>query len=312
MPSGPTGIDAIVELEHHFSMADDSEAFWALQTGTLYRYVQQGLDGPDRVMYQDTVASLIRRFGIWWSPSIYSVFPTLVPWAVRDRSCRYDQGPENWGSPRADGRLRDDNSIIKKLPLTLTVAAPAGHPYAGRKPWRGFTACHVWRDIASDAVAGESEMLYSFLPNLVWLPRPLAPLTDSESSFAQTLLKLLSRKMFEAIPVAAELGPYIEKAWSMLPSGPPTVPDGYLSPQGLPTFTASLHYLSRRLNYNRRVADGVAALLEGRSSQRKIICSRYTTGLPLLGPGVLSELVVDLRRYDAAVAAALHQVPRAT
>jgi hypothetical protein len=159
-------------------------------------------------------------------------------------------------------------------------------------------------------VAGERATLYSFLPNLVWLPRPLAPLTDIENSFAQTLLKRLSRSIFESVPLSGTLSAYAEAAWSLLPRPTDSVPDQFLSTDGLPTFTAPSRYLSRRLAYNMRVAEGVVALLEGRPLRRKVICSRYTMGLPDLGPEVLLELANDLQSYDAAVASALDGVPR--
>ena len=106
----------------------------------------------------------------------------------RDRSARHDNGPEMWRAPRSDGYLRDDNSIIKKLPRPLAVDSPVGHPYSKRRAWRGFMACHLWSDLPDGALAGADPWLYSFPPNLVWLHMPIARLSDIRGGAIQMLL----------------------------------------------------------------------------------------------------------------------------
>jgi hypothetical protein len=298
-------IDGRVELQRTLSDSFAATGFAAVPERELYRALQAGLDGSDRESYEPLVARLIREVGIWWSPNAYALFPILVPWAVRDRSCRYDAGPEAWGSPRADGYLRDDNSIIKKLPLSAHVAAPASHAYASRKPWRGFTACHVWRDLPDGVVAGEDAWLYSFLPNLVWLPTPIAPLTDRQGSFVQQLLQHISIRMFSREAVAQPLAAYADVAWAKLPAPPRSIPDELVRPDGLACFEPSAQFFRRRLSYNRRLTTGVAAIAEGRRPDKKIICSRYTTGLPELPMATLSEFSSLLRAYDDAVASSI-------
>src|SRR4051794_34513191 len=216
------GIDATValaatlgELSHSSQLAAN-----APNGAGLYKYLSAGLRGSSRSAYEQLVVELFSRLSVWWHPALYAVMPVMTPWCVRDRSCRYDQGPESWGAPREDGYLRDDNSIIKKLPLPLTVSAPDGHPYAGRKPWRGFTACHVWRELPGGGVAGEDPWLYSFMPNLVWLPSWIAPLTDRHESHVQELLQRTSLALFRSTPVEPQLTSYAEKAWGSLVAPP--------------------------------------------------------------------------------------------
>ncbi len=167
-----SGIDATVELVAELNRLSESSAVAeaAPRSKALYLYLANGMLGTDDEEFIDLVSELFVRLGIWWSAAAYGRLPIITPWCVRDRACRYDQGPESWGSPRSDAYLRDDNSIIKKLPLSTRVAATADHPYNGRKPWRGFTACHIWRDLPGGTLAGEEPWLYSFIPNLVWLP----------------------------------------------------------------------------------------------------------------------------------------------
>src|SRR5690242_552265 len=114
------GIDGTVELAAALSGDDVLTQLADIPAAHLYKHLQAELSGIAPVQAQRCVATLVRRLGIWWSSAAYAAFPVIVPWSIRDRSCRYDAGPEAWGSARADGLLRDDNSIIKKLPLSLT------------------------------------------------------------------------------------------------------------------------------------------------------------------------------------------------
>jgi hypothetical protein len=162
-----TGIDATVELVAELDRLCESQPLAVEAPGgkELYRYLFDGLSprAPVGAVLPDDFAALtghlLARLGIWWSPAAYWRLPIMTPWCVRDRSCRYDHGPESWGAPREGGYLRDDNSIIKKLAVAVSLTAPSGHPYAGRKPWRGFTACHIWRELPHGSVAGEDPWL---------------------------------------------------------------------------------------------------------------------------------------------------------
>jgi hypothetical protein len=269
-----------------------------------YRLLQQHLEAADPVA-QDLVEALIRRLGVWWSPSLYVVMPVLTPWCVRDRSCRYDQGPEAWGAPRSDGFLRDDNSIIKKLPLPLRISAPLGHPYLGRKPHRGFTACHIWRDLPDGSAGGEDPWLYSFLPNLVWLPRALAPLSDRQGSWVQQTLQAMSRGLFRGVPVHPDVAPVAVDAWRRLdPSGGRS--DGDTA--DLARFSADAKFVQRRIKYIDSFVMGAEEVLDGRPVSRKIVCSRYTAELPGLHPQDVAAFRETLLAYRGAVGRAASEL----
>jgi len=140
-----SGIDATVEL---VAELDRLSSRWPVAASAprgkeLYRYLAAGLSAqgqlgaPQRDDFATLTERLLVRLGIWWSPAAYRRLPMMTPWCVRDRSCRYDQGPESWGAPREDGYLRDDNSIIKKLPLPVAVSAPADSPLLGPEAMEG-------------------------------------------------------------------------------------------------------------------------------------------------------------------------------
>jgi hypothetical protein len=275
----------------------DATAEHAPRSSQIYAYLSRGMasEGPD-VQYGRLTETLIAGLSIWWSVWTYQHLPILVPWAIRDRAARYDQGPESWGAPRDDGYFRDDNSIIKKLPLPLTVAAPMGHPYRGRRPWRGFTACHIWRDLPAGRVGGADPFLYSFIPNLVWLPSPLAPLTDRQDSNVQQVLQRTSRLLYQ------ESGPhhlqqYTDYAWRHLPAPP----KGHALETGaLATFEGDLAFVRRRLEYIDRVAAGADAAARSGAIPTKLISSRYTEGLPRLQSQTLEQFRDVLRAYSLA------------
>ena len=300
------GIDGNVEVEAALNrLSSTSEiAAHAPRATALYRYLQQGMLGGGRfgnpTDYLAFATALIQDLGIWWPPSLYAELPVLVPWAVRDRSARYDMGPEMWSAPRADGYLRDDNSIIKKLPLPLRVRAGAGHPYAERKPWRGFVACHLWRDLPDGSVAGTSPWLYSFVPNLVWLPMPIARLSDLECGPIQYLLQRTSLAVYREVVPLASVEPYTANAWARLPQPPP---GPMLDLANLNYFMADDAFVERRIAYIDQFLYGAESVLATGTLKRKLLSTRYTEGFPKLAPAAIQKFAYDLAAYRAAVRA---------
>lgn len=301
-----SGIDATVELVAELDRLSEFQrvAAEAPRSKALYRYLADGMAPQGRLgagsqeAFAALTQHLLTRLGIWWSPSAYRRLPVMTPWCVRDRACRYDQGPESWGAPREDGFLRDDNSIIKKLPLPVLVAAPAGHPYVGQKPWRGFTACHIWRELPCGGVAGENPWLYSFMPNLVWLPSWIAPLTDRHESHVQELLQRTSLALFRDVAVEPGLAGYAENAWRRLPvpSAGASLPLGDLT-----YFEPEVPFFRRRVRYLDQFIAGCDSLKRDGYLSGKLICSRYTEGLPLLPLDVVGRFGSVMKAYrDAA------------
>lgn len=253
----------------------------------LYRFLADGLAREDSESTPDSpftwlTEELIVRLGVWWSPSGYAKLPTMTPWCIRDRSARYDQGPESWGAPRSDGYFRDDNSIIKKLPLPLRIMAIPDHRYLGRplKGGRGFTACHIWRLLSDGSIAGTDPWLYSFMPNIVWVPKPMAPITDQAGSpHIQRLLKRTSIAIYRGVAPTSATASYIERAWSRL-DGPAS---GRILPiHRLSYFDVDDAFVNRRLKYLDKFAGAAEWVLENGVPPSYTVNRRYTAGLPLL------------------------------
>lgn len=301
--SNTRGIDANVELGRLLDQlsADSPLAARAPRGKGLYKYLAAGLaaQGYEGAYWQLT-ETLLTRLSVWWSAWGYEQVPVMVPWAIRDRSARYDQGPESWGAPRADGYFRDDNSIIKKLALPLTVIAPVGHPFAGQKPWRGFTACHIWRTLPGGTVAGEDPFLYSFMPNLVWLPTAIAPLSDRQESHVQRVLQRTSLLLYRGAGLPS-LRKYTDHAKNLLV--PP--PDGLaLDLTRLAMFSADASFKARRVAYLDKFIAGADSVVRTGVLPGKLISSRYTAGLPLLERSAVALFRDTLSEYRDALTGA--------
>ena len=294
------GVDGAVELVAYLDRRSNSSsvALNAPRSSGLYRYLSEGMSsGPDSEEFSRLTMDLIQDLGVWWSPDVYAALPVIVPWCIRDRTCRYDQGPESWGSPRSDGYLRDDNSIIKKLPLSLIINGPEGSPYRGQKPWRGFTACHIWRDLPGGDLAGADPWLYSFVPNLIWLPSWLAPLTDRQGSEVQAVLQRTSDALFRDMQIPELVSSYVETAWNKLPS--PSAGTAFVVSR-LNAFEPVPSFFARRLTYLDNFVNGCDEVLSGRSLSRKLICTRYTDGLPALDHDAIRQFRHAMNDYRRA------------
>jgi hypothetical protein len=258
-------------------------------------------------LFQMLAARLITSLGIWFSPSLYSTFPILVPFAVRDPHARGNKTrdlPDQWGSPNKDGLFRDDNSLVKNSPRSLIVKSDGNHLYDGRRLGNGFVACHVWRGSARHGLATRHPLTYSFVPNLVWLPEQVANLTDRPGSFAQTFLQALSLKIYGDILVPRSLRMIVKAAWERLPR-PHTLPPRQALPDvnGLNFFQPTARFIERRKDTLLTIIHALDARVSGSEPRSKIVSSRYTVGLRRMPVRTAKELRCGLVDYARAVRA---------
>lgn len=160
---------------------------------------------------------LVKRYAVWIPIDVYRKSPWIAPYARRCTRIREDErvgGEERdmWGFPDKRGYFTDDNSLIKQIHKGKRVL-PAGGPYGEMKLSSGMICCHVW------AGTTKNPLLFSFVPNLVWLPKSLAPLSDNHESDAphpaHEYLKGISVSRFSTELV--EVGtPRVARAWSEL------------------------------------------------------------------------------------------------
>ena len=262
----------------------------------IYRFLRD-LFTETEGQYGEVPRALLAATGVWFPPAVYETHPVLAPHVVRDPKCRGGKGhPDEWGSPDSAGFLRDDNSLIKGMPKSLSIIAPAQKHLNGRRMATEFVAAHVWRQCTDGGpLASRRPLLNSFVPNLVWLPSQIAKLTDVEGSLVQRTLQEMSWSLYRNAPVEDHLSDAVKEAWGLLPqpSGPAVGHDidqwNYFVPT--PAFFTTR---TRRIQ---TVVDAIDAVLSGGQPSGKVVTSRYTDGLPTVSPPTLIELRAFLARF---------------
>jgi hypothetical protein len=242
---------------------------------------------------------LILRTAIWLSPDVYRRWPVLLPWVVR-ADCRKNIGknrPERWGSPNDDGYFQDDNSMVKGLVKPLEVDGPKGSYVAGKRIGRGWVASHIWRKITPERIANTYPMLNTFVPNLVWLPRQIAKLSDQEGGAVQQTLQAMSRVIYEHAEVETHLAPVVQEAWRMLPPAKVAVD---VPTAELNWFPGTDDFVQARKQATLKVIEALRQVEAGEPITPWRICHRYIEELPKRAPDSRRLLIDDLLRYTNA------------
>lgn len=185
---------------------------------------ERGITDLD-ALSDDEVVELALRYAVWIPVDTYVRAPWLAPYAVRKIRIRTDdrapgEKRDLWGMPDEAGYFTDDNSLIKAVFKNRAVR-PASSPYESGRFRKGMVCCHVWAGTTTDP------LLFSFVPNLVWMPRSLAPYSDNHHSGAphlvhDTLKWVAADRYRSAMPeVAADR---VIAAWNRLAPVTGTVP----------------------------------------------------------------------------------------
>lgn len=276
----------------------------------LYRYLHHELREHDVWMYQALAARLVADLGIWFSPKIYDCMPILLPHVIRDEGARGRKGSkESWGAPNAQGYVRDDNSLIKELPKSLVIDAPAHRHYKGKKIGRagGWVASHVWRQRNDGSSTNKHWATNSFIANLVWLPEEVSKLTDHEGSFVQRYTQALAHKIYASRTPHGALAKFARLAWGALDL--PTEQE--IPPQSLPSldelnfFMPSDRWMVFRRNKLRQMLEVLQLTAEGKRPTGRVSPTRWVRGLKRLEPAATRKLRTELALYVAAIDAAL-------
>lgn len=272
----------------------------------LYAFLQKDLQKTDIALFEMLVTRLVVSLGVWLHPAAYRALPVLVPYAIRDnksRGLRGDPSTDEWGAPTAEGYLRDDNSLVKELPTSLVISAPKTQYYDGAKIKKGFVAAHVWTSTVENKPAREDARTYSFIPNLVWLPREIAKLTDREG-FAKTYLQALSAKIYRDFAMGWGTSLFANDSWAQLEI-PLSIPAQALpDPRHLNFFLPTAKWLQTRHNKIEEVLGAVRTVAAGGDpGERRVITARYGRGLRELRAEHLNEITRWLTQYRNALPA---------
>ena len=185
----------------------------------LYHYLQKDMRKSEFPLYLQMVMKLVTDLGIWIHPDDYKRLPISVPYAVRDPMLTTKvRAP--WGTPQIEtGLMRDDNSIIKAIVKgkKKTMSSSVVSRYNGGYLGNNFVASHVWREIGTEErLSNRDHRLFSFIPNLVWLPKEVSKFTDREGSIIQSMIQQISMKIYRKIPVSESMSRFTEESWGIL------------------------------------------------------------------------------------------------
>lgn len=173
----------------------------------------------------ELACEIVAQVGIWISPRLFQRLPILLPHVVRDATARGRSSPdgEQWASPNASGYLRDDNSLVKEAVKSLRIEAPTSS-YDGMCIGQGWVAAHVWQFTADGTRATLDATTNSFVPNVVWLPRALARLSDVQGSRFQAQLIWIARHLYGDVRFCPRLARIVDATWAKLPVPQATEP----------------------------------------------------------------------------------------
>ena len=264
----------------------------------LYHFIQKRLMQRDPKLAKTFIKHAINALSIWFHPTFYQTIPIILPFVVRDSSCRKNKqtGADEWASPNPKGLLRDDNSLVKSKVKSMLVESPDGI-YKNCAIGNGFVASHIWRqtdDIGE--LASRDPWLNTFVPNLVWLPKQISKMTDREGEFAQQYVQLLARHIYGNIEFRPPLQQRIEKIWDRLPE-PADLQEDLPEVEKLNFFIPNEKIL---LNRRKDIVDVISALRKASVREpidKKVIASRYTQGLHSVSANNLTLLANELQDY---------------
>jgi len=190
----------------------------------IYHYLQKDLINSQPDQFNSIASRLVLDLSVWIHPDDYARLPIVFPFMVRDPGCIPNR--KLWGNPQPDtGYFKDGNSMIKAIGKgkNRVMKSDLVSRYDGKSLGKDFIACHIWREIpAIDSLANRDPRLFSFIPNLVWLPKELSRLSDVEGSIVQLALQKLSREIYRKFSLPTNLARFSDEAWSLLDevSGP--------------------------------------------------------------------------------------------
>ena len=265
---------------------------------TLYHYLQKVVAMADDAFSRHLIGRLIVDLSIWFPPLLYQTLPIFLPYCLRDPSCRSSgpDGKDEWGSANTEGYLRDDNSLLKGVPHGLRVSSPNFNHYHKQSLMKGFVASHVWREVVmhgEQTLASRHPRLYSFIPNVAWLPVQISKLTDREGSYAQKVFQTLATKIYS--PSRHGESPEMAALWESLPS--PEL-DLDIDLDQINYFQPDESWVIRRKKNLGKEIGTILAVLNGTSSQdKKVKSSRYLPSLLKAPKASHSDLGPWLRTY---------------
>jgi hypothetical protein len=263
----------------------------------LYRFFNEVLPREPE-LFKRIPRLLVLSMSIWFPKSVYTSMPVILPWVVRDPTCRGKRAkgvlvsPDAWASPNSDGYLRDDNSLVKGIPKSLRIESSMYTYLNGTHLGSEFVASHIWRENKTGILASRIPNLNTFVPNLVWLPSQVAKLSDREDGAVQTALKEISWSLYRDQSLEGTAKVIAEEAWGMLPQ-PENIQETL--EKEVNWFVSTPLFLKTRKSKLRAVVETLEELADGGIAPPTLRPTRYRTGLGKVESEKRDVLLEDLR-----------------
>lgn len=237
----------------------------------------------------------IEKVSIWLPIELYKKMPIFYPYSIRGR--RHDETSDNWGAANDEGWLIDDNSDVKDLIRGKKIKGTK------QKLNKGYIACHIWPNTT------KIPQLFTFVPNLVWLPSPIARLSDNEESLFSKMLKQFSINHFYNIQCdKKEMHQIASESWELLfNQSLHDVININFNQKNLLISDLDIQRLIRKTSSNiTKIIEHVELLLRGKyvNLNERLIHSRYLPSLKEIidkNPKSCNKMVAWLQRFRDAL-----------
>ena len=167
---------------------------------------------------ENEIVDLAVKFAIWPATESYVSAPWLARFALRRQRHRIDdrapgEKRDLWAMPDESGFFADDNSLLKSTFKNREISG-GNNPYGMNQITAGLVCCHIWPTTTGDP------LLFSFLPNLVWLPKSLSKFTDvfrdKPVHKVHLILQEIAYRRYKSLTVSVGVDDD-QKAWIRLP-----------------------------------------------------------------------------------------------
>ena len=169
------------------------------------RYLQNDLRKVDFPFFFQASVRFILDLGIWIDPEDFKKLPIFEPIAYRDQ--KHQHPVDRRGHANTETALLvDDNSYVKNYATGKTVSSNKISYYDGKVLKSGFWACHIWDRIGpTNRLSNTDNTLFTFIPNLVWLPKEFSRLSDIPGSPIKDILKQLSMNLYRDLKMESTM-----------------------------------------------------------------------------------------------------------
>lgn len=250
--------------------------------------------------------AIIEKASIWFRPDAYKQMPVLLPWVVRDNSCRGKKRtkrragkPNMWGAPNHLGYQRDDNSMVKGLVGSLAIHGPDGSKLHGKRLGKGYVASHIWMEVNQKTKkANKLARLNSFIPNLVWLPTEVSWISNLDGHHFQSLLKAVSKRLYRRVKVQRGARTIANANWKILGTNRTrsNLASG-INLANLHFFDTPSDFIRKRRRAVTKITGVLRSALTGDRIERSAATTRYRKGIRRVSADNLRRLLKEIAPF---------------